>query len=141
MRAWVIAALLVAPAMAEGAGLAVRFDPEVMRVSVPWPGDVDQVRAAAQAGTVSLRWRFRIERVRPWWRPNEELGEVELVRTIAPDLLAGGWNVEESPSGLVWHFRRLDAALGEALNLSGIPLVERTLLQAGARYRLEVEIA
>lgn len=122
------------------AGIALRFDREVLRVSMPWPGTLHRLADLARAGGVALRWRIAIERLRPWWMPDTEIGEIEITRTLMPDLLAGGWRIVESPSGVLWHEDTLREALMRLANLVAFPVLDRALLESGVHYRMRVEI-
>ncbi len=142
MRAFLVAALLAIPAAAHAqtAGLALHMTPEVLRVTVPWPGEPRDLAQPARGGGVSLRWRLALGRVRGWWLPDEDVAELTITRTLMPDLLGGGWRIEEQPSGLVWHEAGLSAALARFASLHDFPAFDRSLLSPGERYRLHVEI-
>ncbi len=137
---WLVAFGLCGLLHAQTAGLALRLTHDVLRVSVPWPGDMHALAELAQQGGVALRWRFVLARVRSWWLPDEEIGELVITRTLAPDLLAGGWRVHEEPSGLSWHVDALSQALKRLAVIQDFPAFDRSLLQSGARYRLQLEV-
>jgi len=130
------------PVWADAAGQAPRIsrDAQVLYCSLNWPTDVARLRQMLRDGiALVVRWDLSVARARRYWL-NERIGDVEVVRRVVPDMLSHRWLLEDRGSGIVRSVSSLAEAVRFLTRLQHYPVVDRSLLQSGQTYVLDVSL-
>ncbi len=120
--------------------LAVSVDERLVYTDAVWEGERAEIAQALRDGMqVALVWTFAIERMRSYWL-DAEVGEVQLVRRVIPDLLTHDWILEDVGAGIRRRTVRLDDAVDFLTRVRHFPVLDRALLEPDSRYELVVTV-
>lgn len=122
----------------ESVNLKVQIDEKVVYCDARWPGDVTTIRKALQSGvSLTLMWQMDIHRLRPYWF-NKKIASVQAARRVRADLLSHRWILEDIGGGITHAVFSVDEAVAFLVGLNNFPLLDKSLLAAGATYRLSL---
>ncbi len=133
-----------------GAGMAAHADPAV-NVTVHFSGSVvscnvsmehsrKHVAKVLREGTeVGVHWEIDVAAIRKYWL-NRAVATVAVDRRVVPDLVSRSWQLIDITSGISRRVFSLDKAVRFLTHLNRFPVIDRSLLEAGGRYRLDVAI-
>lgn len=120
--------------------LQIDRDELVVYCDAIWPADVAHVRETLRSGiAMTVIWHLTLSRSRQYW-PDEEIADIEVVRHVRPDLLSRRWVLEDRSTGIVRSVNRLNEAISFLTRLRHYPVVDRSLLESGQLYDLEVSL-
>jgi len=118
----------------------VSKDVQVVYCSVAWPVDSQHIREMLKSGiALSVIWHLSVQRSRRYWL-DEHVASITVVRRVIPDLLSHRWTLEDQAAGIARQVPSLDAAVRFLTHLDRYPVVDRSLLQRGERYTLDVTL-
>jgi len=125
---------------AESGGMQIRMDQKVVycaaRVDLP---DETFSEAMKDGVDVATEWHIQVGRVREYWL-DESIADITVIRRARPDLLTRSWLLSDSSSGISRRVYRLQDAIAFLSTLENFPVLDRSLLTAGASYRMSVRL-
>ncbi len=118
----------------------VSKDAQVVYCSVVWPVESKHIKDMLQSGiALSVVWSLSVHRSRRYWL-DESVASITVVRRVVPDLLSHRWILEDQAAGIARQVVSLDAAVHFLTHLDRYPVVDRSLLQRGEHYELDVSL-
>ncbi len=118
----------------------VSKDAQVVYCSVGWPVGPEHIKDMLQSGiALSVVWKLSVHRFRRYWL-DEGIASITVARRVIPDLLSHRWTLEDQAAGISRQVASLDAAVHFLTHLERYPVVDRSLLQQGERYELDVSL-
>ena len=125
-------------ALAENSGMEITYDDKVVYCSVGPVGISDKAILALNQGTpVTLIWEISIDRVRDYW-PDKNIGKVIIARQAIPDLISKSLIIADAKNGISRRVHSIDDAIAFLSELRNFPILDRSLLEAGVKYSIEV---
>lgn len=136
----VVIAFQVSTAMAEPEDsiMEITYDDKVVYCSVGPVGISDKAILALNQGTpVTLIWEISIDRVRDYW-PDKNVGDVIVARQAIPDLISKSLIIADAKNGISRRVYNIDDAIAFLSELRNFPILDRSLLEPGVQYSIEV---
>lgn len=139
-----VAVILCAAATAAAAdpALQVSVDAsgEVIFCQAELAGEREGIAQALKEGTqVTLTWQFTVSQPRSYWL-DAGIAEVQVVHRAVPDLVSGNWRLLDLSSGIERRVPNVDDAVRFLTRLERFPVLDRSLLQKGVPYRMQVSV-
>jgi len=143
-----IARLFACVLLCTGAGMTAHAD-TAMNVTANFSGGVvscnvsmehsrKHIAKVLREGTeVSVHWEIDVAAIREYWL-NRAVATVAVDRRVVPDLVSRSWRLIDITSGISRRVFNLEKAVRFLTHLNRFPVIDRSLLEAGHRYRLEV---
>lgn len=118
-------------------GLKVVLKGGVLTCSAVLP-EPSGMRQALKEGTdISVKWTIDVALERKYWF-NSSIAKVTVDRHVIPDLVSRSWKLEDRTSGISRYTYSLDEAIRFLTGLNDFPVIDRTLLNPGRGYMVEV---
>ncbi|MDX8412033.1 MAG: DUF4390 domain-containing protein [Mariprofundaceae bacterium] len=129
-------------AMAASVDLGLRLEPKLVKfqASVVTDPQRQRIEQALREGSVAtMTWNIDIESVRRYWL-NKGAANVSITRRVVPDLVSRTWSLVDVSGGVERRVSDVDAAMVFLTHLDEFPIIDRSLLEAGQRYRLRLSL-
>jgi len=124
---------------AQASPIEITFDDKVIYCSVDRVEISDQAILALNQGTpVTFVWNITIEEVNDYWL-NDSIGEITIARQAIPDLISKSLIISDAKNGISRSVNTIDDAIEFLSGLNRFPILDRSLLQSGVSYNIEVE--
>jgi len=102
--------------------------------------DEDALLLSMQDGlAVGVVWKVKVGKLRDYWL-DERIAEISVVRRVEPDLLTRSWLLVNVSSGISLRIHDIRLVMDFLTNLRQFPMLDRSLLLAGAHYRASVDV-
>ncbi len=88
---------------------------------------------------ISVNWKINVSAIRRYWL-NRTVATVIVRRRVVPDLVSQSWQLMDMTSGISQRVFNLKRAVKFLTQLKKFPVIDRSLLQGGHRYRMEIKI-
>jgi hypothetical protein len=89
---------------------------------------------------ISVSWEINVETIRKYWL-NHTVATVTVKRRVVPDLVSRSWQLIDVTSGISQRVFALQQAVRFLTRLEHFPVIDRSLLEGGHRYRMGVEVS
>ncbi len=96
-------------------------------------------KALREGTEMSINWQIDVRAVRKYWL-NRAVATVIVKRRVVPDLVSQSWQLIDSTSGISQRIFNLKRAVQFLTRLEKFPVIDRSLLKAGHRYRMGIKI-
>jgi hypothetical protein len=129
-----------ASASQEAVELHADIEPDVIYCDVQLGQNPDALAATLKDGTqVTFTWTVKVYEVKPYWF-DSEVASVRIERQVVPDLVTRKWMLADLTTGIHRRTGSLDDALAFLTRLQHFPVIDRSLLQPGKNYLLEIQL-
>jgi len=102
-------------------------------------GDERLAVALKEGSLMTYRWDVIIEEVRDYWL-NKELGSVQVMRQVVPDLVLRQWLLKDANSGIASITFSTKKAASFLSSLKHFPIIDKSLLQSGTSYQVRARL-
>lgn len=102
----------------------------------------DQKRLAKilREGTeINVNWNINVGARRKYW-VSRKVAAVDVKRRVAPDLVSQSWLLIDMTSGISQRVFNMARAIQFLTRLEHFPVIDRSLLEDGHRYRMNIKI-
>jgi len=125
----------------ESGDVQLDLNQQVIYCAVEWQGDEESLSQALQAGiAVTFIWQVQVKEVQDYWL-NESIADIQVLRRVLPDLLSRNWVLEDEASGISRRVSSLSEAIRFLTRLENFPVLDRSLLNAAAPYKISIRVA
>jgi len=119
--------------------MEITYDDKVIYCSVDRVDISDKAILALNQGTpVTFVWNIIIEEVNDYWL-NNTVGEITIARQAIPDLISKSLIISDAKNGISRRVGSIDDAIEFLSGLDRFPILDRSLLEPGVRYNIEVQ--
>jgi len=102
--------------------------------------DREHLAKVLREGTeISVNWEINVSAIRKYWL-NRTVATVIVKRRVVPDLVSQSWQLMDMTSGISQRVFNLKRAVKFLTQMEKFPVIDRSLLQGGHRYRMEIKI-
>jgi len=101
--------------------------------------DQKHIAKVLREGTeIRVDWEINVGLIRKYWL-NRTVATVAVKRRVVPDLVSRSWQLVDMTSGISQRVFNLERAVGFLTRLEHFPVIDRSLLESGRRYRMNIE--
>ena len=97
------------------------------------------VKALREGTEISVNWEINIDAIRRYWL-NRKVAALIVKRRVIPDLVSRSWQLVDMTSGISQRVFDLKRAVQFLTRLDKFPVIDRSLLKSGDRYRMDIKI-
>jgi len=97
------------------------------------------VKVLREGSEISVKWEINVAAVRRYWL-NRAVATVIVKRRVVPDLVSQSWQLIDMTSGISRRVFTLEQVVHFLTRLEHFPVIDRSLLEGGRRYRMDIEI-
>jgi len=102
--------------------------------------DQKHIAKVLREGTeISVSWEINVEAMRKYWL-NRTVATVIVKRRVVPDLVSRSWQLIDVTSGISQRVFNLKPAVQFLTRLEHFPVIDRSLLEGGHRYRMDIKV-
>jgi len=92
-----------------------------------------------EGSEISVNWEISVGAIRAYWL-NRAVATVIVKRQVVPDLVSQSWQLIDMTSGISQRVFNLKQAIQFLTQLEHFPVIDRSLLEGGQSYRMDIEI-
>ncbi len=92
-----------------------------------------------EGSEISVNWEINVSAIRAYWL-NRTVATVTVKRRVVPDLVSQSWQLIDMTGGISQRVFNLKRAVQFLTRLEQFPVIDRSLLEGGHRYRMDIEI-
>jgi len=123
----------------ESSPMSITYDDKLIYCSVDRVEISDNAILALNQGTpITFIWEISIEEVRNYWL-NKTIGEITIARQAIPDLISRSLTISDAKNAISRRVDSIDAAVEFLSELNRFPILDRSLLEPGVTYNIEVK--
>jgi len=102
--------------------------------------DQKHIAKVLREGTeISVSWEINVKYIRKYWL-NRAVATVTVKRRVVPDLVSRSWQLIDVTSDISQRVFNLKQAVQFLTHLEHFPVIDRSLLEGGHRYRMDIEV-
>jgi len=121
-------------------GVRVDTTQPVIYCDVSDEAGIERLKLALEEGSLmTYSWEITIEENRDYWL-NKSIGRVQFSRQVVPDLVSRQWLLKDSNSGITNATLSTYKAILFLSSLKNFPIIDKSLLQSGELYIIEVKL-
>jgi len=127
------------PAADPAVKATVGFSADVVSCDAFLENENPRLLKVLREGTeISVTWEINVQVVRRYWL-NRTIATVTISHRVVPDLVSRSWRLVDLTSGISQRVFDLKQAVRFLTQLERFPVIDRSLLEKGWRYRMKVE--
>lgn len=102
--------------------------------------DQKHIAKVLRDGTeISISWEINVGAIRNYWL-NRTVATVTVKRRVVPDLVSRSWQLIDVTGGITQRVFNLKQAMRFLTRLEHFPVIDRSLLEGGHRYRMNIKV-
>lgn len=123
-----------------GVRMSVNISSRIVSCNAQVRYDRKYLSKALREGTeITVNWEIDVDAVRKYWL-NRTVATVTVKRRVVPDLVSQSWQLIDMTSGISQRVFNLKRAVQFLTRLKKFPVIDRSLLENGHRYRMNIKI-
>jgi len=123
------------------ARMTVDIGSKIVSCDVHLRYDQKHIARVLREGTeISVNWEISVGYIRKYWL-NRTVATVIVKRRVVPDLVSRSWQLIDVTSGISQRVFSLEQAVQFLTHLEHFPVIDRSLLEGGHRYRMDIEVS
>jgi len=96
------------------------------------------IKVLREGAEINISWEISVAAKRKYWL-NRTVATVEVKRRVVPDLVSRSWQLIDMTSGISQRIFNLEQAVQFLTRLEHFPVIDRSLLEGGHRYRMNIK--
>jgi len=92
-----------------------------------------------EGGEMNISWEINVGEHRKYWF-RRKVAMLDIKRRVIPDLVSQSWLLVDITSGISQRVFNVDRAIQFLTHLEHFPVIDRSLLTEGHRYRVDITV-
>jgi len=120
--------------------MTVNIGSKIVSCDAQAPYDQKHLGKVLREGAeINAGWEINVGAHRKYWF-NRTVATVDIKRRVVPDLVSRSWLLIDMTSGISQRVFNMGRAIQFLTRLEHFPVIDRSLLEGGHRYRMNIKI-